>query len=174
LQRQKKKGSNSRQEEESRCHERRDGHRRVGYSRSASRAHGHYSPPYSERNFYALDDPVRSPKVSPIKHQRRKQEVDSLQVDLRKLKPPSFEGEREMEDDAKAWFLGLRRYFQLHNYSSKLEARIATYHLHEKVAMWWDQMKKVKHVNESRITWKKFKKYFHKEYLSEHFYDKKM
>jgi hypothetical protein len=35
-------------------------------------------------------------------------------------------------------------------------------------------MKQVEHVNESRITWKKFKKYFHKEYLSEHFYDKKM
>jgi hypothetical protein len=40
--------------------------------------------------------------------------------------------------------------------------------------MWWDQLKQVEHVNESRITWKKFKKYFHKEYLSENFYDKKM
>ena len=32
----------------------------------------------------------------------------------------------------------------------------------------------MEHVNESRITWKQFKKYFQKEYLSEHFYDKKM
>jgi hypothetical protein len=32
----------------------------------------------------------------------------------------------------------------------------------------------VEHVNESRITWKKFKKYFQKEYLSKYFYDKKM
>jgi hypothetical protein len=37
-----------------------------------------------------------------------------------------------------------------------------------------DQLKQVEHVNESRITWKKFKKYFQKEYLSENFYDKKM
>jgi hypothetical protein len=37
--------------------------------------------------------------------------VDSLQGELRKLKPPSFDGEREREDDAEAWFLGLRRYF---------------------------------------------------------------
>ena len=29
-------------------------------------------------------------------------------------------------------------------------------------------------INESRITWKKFKKYFQKEYLLDHFYDKKM
>jgi hypothetical protein len=111
LQRQTKKGSKSKQEEEGRCHERMDDHGRVGYFKSANRARGHHSPPYSERNFYASEDPVSSPEVSPIRHKRRKQEVDSLQGELRKLKPPSFEGEREREDDVEAWFLGLRRYF---------------------------------------------------------------
>jgi hypothetical protein len=43
-----------------------------------------------------------------------------------------------------------------------------------KASMWWDQMKQVEHVNESRITWKQFKNYFQKEYLSENFYDNKM
>jgi hypothetical protein len=124
--------------------------------------------------FYASENPARSPKLSLVRQQRRKQEVYSLQGDLRKLKPPSFEGEREKEDDFEAWFLGLRRYFQLHNYLSNLEAKIPTYHLHKKAAMWWDQLKQVEHVNESRITWKKFKKYFYKEYLSEHFYNNKM
>jgi hypothetical protein len=103
--------------------------------------------------------------VSLVRQQRRNKEVDSLQGELRKLKPPSFNAEREREDDAKAWFLGLMRYFHLHNYSSNLEARICTYHLHGKVVMCWDQLKQVEHVNESRITWKQFKKYFHKEYL---------
>jgi hypothetical protein len=112
--------------------------------------------------------------VFPVRHQRRKQEVDSFQGELRKLKPPSFDDEREREDDAEAWFLGLRRYFQLHNYSSNLEARISTYHLHGKAAMWWDQLKQVEHVNEIGITWKQFKKYFQKENLSENFYDKKI
>jgi hypothetical protein len=112
--------------------------------------------------------------VSSVRHQRRKQEVNSFQGEMRKLKPPSFEGEREREDDAEAWLLGIMRYFQFHNYSSNLEARIATYHLHGKVAMWWDELKQVEHVNESRITSKQFKKYFQKEYLSEHLYHKKM
>jgi hypothetical protein len=103
-----------------------------------------------------------------------KQEVDSFQGDLRKLKPPSFDGEREREYDVEAWLLGLQRYFQFHNYSSNLEDRISTYHLYSKATMWWDQLKKVEHVNESRITWKQFKKYFQKEYLSENLYDKKM
>jgi hypothetical protein len=71
-------------------------------------------------------------------------------------------------------FLGSGGIFQLHNYSSNLEAMIFTCHLHKKAAMLWNQLKEVEHVNESRITCKKFKKYFHKEYLSENFYDKKM
>jgi hypothetical protein len=67
-----KKGSKSRQEEEGKCHERRDDYGRAGYSRSASRAHGHHSPPYIEIIFYASDDPVSIAEVSPIRHQRRK------------------------------------------------------------------------------------------------------
>jgi len=62
----------------------------------------------------------------------------------------------------------------LHNYSSNLEARIATYHLHGKDAMWWDQLKQVEHINESMIAQKQFKKYFQKDYLSKHLYDKKI
>jgi hypothetical protein len=54
-------------------------------------------------------------------------ELDSLQGYLRKRKPPSFDGEREREYYVDAWILGLGRYFQLHNYSSNLEARISTY-----------------------------------------------
>jgi hypothetical protein len=97
-----------------------------------------------------------------------------LQGELRKIKPPSFDGEREREDDVEAWFLGLRRYFQMHKYSSNQEAKIATYHLHGKDVVWWDQLKQVEHVNESRITWKQFKKYFQKENFSNNFNDKKM
>jgi len=79
---------------------------------------------------------MSSPEVSPVRHQRRRHELDSLQGDLRKPKPPSFGGERESEYYVEAWLLGIRRYFQLHNYSSNLESRISTYHLHRKAAMW--------------------------------------
>jgi hypothetical protein len=80
--------------------------------------------------------------------------VHNFQGYLRKLKPPSFDGEREREDDVEVGFVGLRIYFQLHNYSPNIEARIATYHLHGKEAMWWDQLKQVEHINNNRITWK--------------------
>jgi hypothetical protein len=138
-----------------------------------SKLNRHHSPPYSTRKFYACEYSISIPEVSHVRNQRRRHELDSFQGELRKLKPPSFDGEREREDDVEAWLLGLGRYFQLHNYSSNLESRISTYHLHGKVAMWWDQLKQVDHINENRITWKQFKKYF-QECLSKHFYEKKM
>jgi hypothetical protein len=49
----------------------------------------------------------------------------SLQGALRNIKPPIFDGENKMGEDVEAWLLGIRKYFQLHNYSSNLEAIIA-------------------------------------------------
>jgi hypothetical protein len=80
--------------------------------------------------------------------------LDSLQGEMRKIKPSSFDGEREREDDVDTWLLGIMKYFQLHNYSYNLEAQIATYHFHGKYAMWWDQLKQFELINEGRITWK--------------------
>jgi hypothetical protein len=85
-----KKGSNSKKEEDGRFRERREDHGRASYSRSSIRTHRHHSSPYSEINFYASEDPINSPAVSPVRHQRRRHEVDSLQGELRKLNPPSL------------------------------------------------------------------------------------
>jgi len=38
--------------------------------------------------------------------------------------------------------------------------------------MWWDKLKQVEHIIENMITWKHFKIYFEKDYLSKNFYDK--
>jgi hypothetical protein len=51
-----------------------------------------------------------------------------------------------------------------------MEANIIIYHLQRKASIWWDQLKHVKNIDEKRISWK----YFQKQYLSEHYYDKKM
>jgi hypothetical protein len=52
---------------------------------------------YSTRKLYAYEDSIRCPKVSHVRNQRRRLELDSLQGDLMKLNPPSFDGERERE-----------------------------------------------------------------------------
>jgi hypothetical protein len=40
---------------------------------------------------------------------------------MNKIKPPTFDGEDKKDEDAKTWFLGMRKYFQLHNYSLQVE-----------------------------------------------------
>lgn len=101
-------------------------------------------------------------------------DLNNLQGELRKLKPPTFDGVNKRGDDVETWLLGIQKYFHLHSYSSKLEARISIYRLHGKTSMWWDPLKQVKHIDEKMISWKKFKKDFQQQHLSEHCYDKKM
>jgi hypothetical protein len=49
--------------------------------------------------------------MSPVRHNRRQHGFDNLQGDLRKIKPPSFDGENKKGEDEKAWLLGMRKYF---------------------------------------------------------------
>jgi hypothetical protein len=112
--------------------------------------------------------------VSYSRHRKRRHEVVSFQGELRKFNPPTFYGDKKNGEDAKAWLLGIIKYFQLHKYLSNLEDNISIYHIQGKASMWLDQLKQVKHINEKNITWKKFKKYFQKKYLLENYYDKKM
>jgi len=85
--------------------------------------------------------------VSPIRRQMRSPEGDILQGELRKVKPPTFNGYDSKGEDDEAWLLEMKKYFQLHNYPSRVETRIATYYLQGKESMWWDQLKKEKKID---------------------------
>jgi N-glycosylase/DNA lyase len=54
------------------------------------------------------------------------------------------------------------------------EGRIVMYQLTGKASMWWDQLVQVKDVREKDITWKEFKRYFERKYLTKRYYDRKM
>jgi hypothetical protein len=40
--------------------------------------------------------------------------------------------------------------------------------------MWWYQFLQVQHIDENKITWRKFKRYFQKKYLTKRYYDRNM
>jgi hypothetical protein len=40
--------------------------------------------------------------------------------------------------------------------------------------MWWDHLKKEKHLDERKVSWRQLKGCFQEKYLSEHYYDRKM
>jgi hypothetical protein len=40
--------------------------------------------------------------------------------------------------------------------------------------MQWDQFVQVKHIDEKKVTWREFKRYFPNKYLTKRYYEKKM
>jgi hypothetical protein len=115
-------------------------------SRSVSR-HRRRSPKHSNKEAHSSSSP------SPTRKHRRSG-VDELKGEMNKIKPPTFDGEHKKEEDVETWFLGMRKYFQLQNYSSHAEGRIVMYQLKGKASMWWDQLVQVQHIREKDITWK--------------------
>eukprot|EP00253_Pinus_taeda_P019416 PITA_19416 len=103
--------------------------------------------------------------------QTSKRQKMELQGELRKIKPPHFDGEQE--EAADAWLINMNKYFQLYEYDHNLKARLAIFQLQGKATLWWEEIKIVKAVSERTITWEKFQKYFKERYLIERFYDEK-
>jgi hypothetical protein len=61
---------------------------------------------------------------------------DELKREMNKIKPPTFDGEHKKEEDVETWLLGMRKYFQMQNYSPHAEGRIVMYQLKGKASMW--------------------------------------
>ena len=59
-----------------------------------------------------------------------------------------FNGEMEKGEEAEAWISGMKKYFQIYNYSDRLKAQMAIYNLTRKVDIWWKDIKIVKHIKE--------------------------
>jgi hypothetical protein len=101
----------------------------------SGRRHHRRSPKNSVREAHNSSSlsPTRKHKISG---------VDKLKGEMNKIKPPTFNGEHK-EEDAETWLLGMRKYFQLQNYSAHAEGRIVMYQLKGKASMWWDQFVQV-------------------------------
>jgi hypothetical protein len=96
-------------------------HRRRGRSRSGSR-HLSLSQRHSDSKTHSSSSPSPTRK-------HRKSGREELKGEMNKIKPPTFDGEHKKEEDAETWLLGMKKYFQLQNYSAHAEGRIAMYQL---------------------------------------------
>jgi hypothetical protein len=135
IERKLEKGRDSRKTESCRTLERKRRSRSVRTpkrrrrSRSSSRHHCH-SQKHSNREAHSSSSP------SPTrKHQKSR--MGELKGEMNKIKPPTFDGEHKKEEDFETWLLGMRKYFQLQNYSAHAEGRIVMYQLKGKASMWW-------------------------------------
>ena len=57
-----------------------------------------------------------------------------------------FNGEVEKGEEVEAWLLGMKKYFQIYNYSDRLKEQMAIYNLTEKADIWWQDIKRVKNI----------------------------
>jgi len=60
------------------------------------------------------------------------------------------------------------------NYFENTKARIAVFNLNEGASIWWEYLKEIKGLKESKLTWKQFEKHFRKAYRFEKYYDYKI
>lgn len=44
--------------------------------------------------------------------------------EFKKSKPPTFNGELKKPEDVEAWFLGMKNFFELHDYIENVKAMI--------------------------------------------------
>ena len=93
-----------------------------------------------------------------VRHQYNQKK--ELQGEFRKIKPPSYDGEKE--EDAEAWLLNMIKYFQVYEYESNLKVILVVYQLQGKATLWWEETKMVHAIDEKIVTWEylqvKFKK----------------
>jgi len=83
---------------------------------------------------------------------RRKYRKDELQGELKKVKPPRFRGDNEKGEYVEAWLLGMRKYFHIYNYSSKMEANIVIRQLQGQASIWWEQPARVRRLEERHVS----------------------
>ena len=58
------------------------------------------------------------------KSKRKRCHRDRSQDEFKKAKPPTFDGEVKTRQEAEAWLLGIKKYFQVQDYSVNMKARL--------------------------------------------------
>ena len=94
------------------------------------------------------------------KGNRKRHHRDCSRDEFKKAKPPTFDGEVKTRQEAEAWILGIKKYFQVQDYSENMKARVSIFNLNGRESIWWEHFKQVRRISERRLKWKRFQKYF--------------
>ena len=108
------------------------------------------------------------------KNKKKRRYQNHSRDEFKKARLPTFNGEVKNGQEVEARLLGIRKYFQVQDYSRNMKARVAIFNLNGRASIWWKHFSKVKKINERKIVWKQFKKYFTHKYLSDRYYDDKI
>jgi hypothetical protein len=118
------------------------------------RSGGSVSTESSSRKTTSIELSSSGIESSVPKKKKRKNSQSSLTEEFKKAKPPTFDGEIKKGEEVKAWLFGLKKYFQVHNYSENTKARISIFNLNGGASIWWEDLKEIKGLKERKLTWK--------------------
>lgn len=69
-------------------------------------------------------------------HLYRRCEKQYLSNEFKKSKPPTFDGDLNKPEDEEAWFHGMKKFFELHDYTKNMKVMLAIFSLKGKVYIW--------------------------------------
>ena len=70
-----------------------------------------------QRNYHTTSD---SSDDNLYTKKRKYKPCEEISGEFKKIKPPTFNGDTEKGEEAKSWLSGMKKYFQIYNYSNQL------------------------------------------------------
>ena len=83
-----------------------------------------YTPVFFANESSASKDSTNNPSSSSHKNKRKRYFKDNSHGEFRKAKTPTFDGEVKPRQEVEAWLLGMRKYFQFHDYYRNMNTRV--------------------------------------------------
>ena len=111
---------------------------------------------------------IKGSSSSSHRNKKERRYQNRSRDEFKKAKPPTFDGEVKNGQEAEAWLLGMRKYFQV-QYPGNMKAMVSIFNLTGRASIWWGHFRKVKKINERNIVWKQLQ-----NYLSDKYYDDKI
>lgn len=112
--------------------------------------HGHHSSSSSRKHYHHYH------------HHHRYIRSEYFLEELKKFKPPTIDGEMNNSENAKAWLLGMKKFFRFHSYSENVKAKINIFSLKGKKCILWEYFKNFKGIQEEELISDNFKRLFKK------------
>ena len=89
-----------------------------------------------------------------------KRKVYHIEGEFNKIKPTNFDWESRTREELKAWFMDIKNYIQIYNYSNNMKVRMEIYNLKGKANIWWKDLNMSHGLKEKNLEWSYFKKLF--------------
>ena len=110
-----------------------DLHRQIDSGRGTARPEGSKSSTRRRRRTSSgssnSEESSGDSSSSSHKRKRRRHHRDRSRDEFKKAKPPTFDGEIKTGQEAEAWLLGIKKYFQVQDYSGNMKDIVSIFNL---------------------------------------------